>query len=241
MPIKEPAPDGKGWVTRWVNAFCPRGFTAISLPDSVLASRSITLPLVRTTDHRKGNSDPVDFARWPCDQAQLQDDLWATGLALLPKAAEVWTELDYERELTGREFEPWRAVIAVARLFERYGVIDLEQRMRSAMHAYQDEKADLNADDRTTQVIRALLISNLTDTRLDVSDISNVLDISTEGCKQIKVNASRIGEAIMTLGREEGFDTEWVKPRAVGWKLKSLRLKPERDPTSKKRIPFISQ
>ena len=81
IPIKEPKPDGKGWQTIWIEAFCPRGFTAISLPDPVLGSRSIRIPLVRTADPRKGNLDPADLDRWPCDQRQLQDDLWALKLA----------------------------------------------------------------------------------------------------------------------------------------------------------------
>ena len=75
VPIKVSKPDGRGWETKWINAFCPRGFTAISLPDPVLGSRSIRLPLVRTADPRKGNKDPADLKRWPCDQRQLQDDL----------------------------------------------------------------------------------------------------------------------------------------------------------------------
>ena len=49
----------------------------------------------------------------------------------------------------GREFEPWRALIAVARLFEAQGVAGLEAQIRSVMHAYQREKAELLDSDRT--------------------------------------------------------------------------------------------
>ena len=156
IPLKEAGPDGT-WRTRWVDAFCPRGFTAIALPDPVLASRSIVLPLARTDDPRRGNADPADVQRWPCDQQALQDDLWALGLWLLPKAERVWAELDAETEATGREFEPWRALIAVARLLERHGVPGLEGRIRAVMRAYRSEKADLLDGDRTVLVVRALL------------------------------------------------------------------------------------
>ena len=64
------------------------------------------------------------------------------------QAGLTWAELDNETELTGREFEPWRPILAVARLFERYGVDGLENRMRQAMRAYQEEKNDIDSGDR---------------------------------------------------------------------------------------------
>jgi hypothetical protein len=108
VPLKEPKPNG-GWEIRWCNAFCPRGFTSIRVPDHVLRSRSILIPLARTADPRRGNADPADEKRWPCDKRQLQDDCWALGLWLLPEAAENWAELDSESGTTGREFEPLAA------------------------------------------------------------------------------------------------------------------------------------
>ena len=39
VPVKEVGAD-KQWHTRYVNAFCPRFFSAIHLPDPVLASRT---------------------------------------------------------------------------------------------------------------------------------------------------------------------------------------------------------
>ncbi|GAG33737.1 unnamed protein product, partial [marine sediment metagenome] len=47
-------PDrNRGWRTRYVNAYTARLFSAISLPDPVLASRTIVVPLIRTTDRKK--------------------------------------------------------------------------------------------------------------------------------------------------------------------------------------------
>lgn len=67
VPVKEPAPD-RTWRTRHVNTFCPRLFSAIRLPDDVLASRSIIVPLIRTTDRTKANADPLDYKLWPHDR-----------------------------------------------------------------------------------------------------------------------------------------------------------------------------
>jgi len=79
VKVKEPGPD-RPWVTRWIDAFAPRGFTSINLPDPVLASRSILIPLARTADPVRANRDPGDLHRWPVDRQALHDDLWAVAL-----------------------------------------------------------------------------------------------------------------------------------------------------------------
>jgi hypothetical protein len=135
VPLKDPAPQGKGWITRWVDAYSPRGFTAIRLPHNALERRVIVLPLVRTADARRGNADPADDAKWPEPPRLLQDALWETALMLLSEAAAVWRELSNEPEAWGAEFEPWRAVLGVAQLLTRHGVTDLETRMRTVMDA----------------------------------------------------------------------------------------------------------
>jgi hypothetical protein len=227
VPIKEPSPDGRGWRTRWINAFCPRGFTAISLPDPVLGSRSIRIPLVRTADPRKGNADPEDLNRWPCDQQQLQDDLWSMALSLMAEAAEIWGELQDEVTMTGREFEPWRALIAVARLFERHGVEGLEGRLRQTMENYQKEKDDIDTSNRATQTLRAILWQQLDG--LDVSDVLDITDVCKVRSNKIIVTASKVSETIKVLGEEMGWDVEWATAKAVGWRLRSLRFEAGRD------------
>ena len=132
VPVKEPTPEG-GWRTRYVDTFAPRCFTAIRLPDPVLASRSLLIPLVRTASE-KANREPAEVARWPHDQRALQDDLYALALTLLPAAPAVWAALEGETGAVGRDFEPWRQVLLVARLLERAGVgglAGLEGRMRA--------------------------------------------------------------------------------------------------------------
>jgi hypothetical protein len=124
IPVKEQTPDGR-WATRRVSVYSPRAFTAINVPDDTLSSRTICIPMVRTADI-KGNLDPADSGRWPCNYRQLYDDLWAMGLALLPEAEQIWAEFDSETSVVGRNFEPWRAILVVARLFERHGVDGLE-------------------------------------------------------------------------------------------------------------------
>jgi hypothetical protein len=219
IPLKEPGPDGR-WQIRWVNAYCPRGFTAIGLPDPVLASRAIVLPLARTADPARGNADPADVARWPCDQQQLQDDCWATALALIGEAAGIWRELDSEVAIIGREFEPWRPLIAVARLFERHGVGGLEARVRSVMHAYQAERADLLGTDRTAAVVRAL-VSLATRGDGDVRDVEDVRDVKS---KTLTLATRDVCAAIQEIAARDEDEAEWATSRRVGRILARLRL-----------------
>jgi len=104
VTVKEPAPRGQGWQTRYVNAFCPRLFSAIRLPDPVLASRAVVVPLVRTSDRSRANADPLDFGAWPTDRQVLADDLWALALAHLPELPAWDATATAQARLTGR---PW--------------------------------------------------------------------------------------------------------------------------------------
>jgi hypothetical protein len=202
VPLKEQRADGRGWELRWTNAYCPKAYSAIRLPDPVLGSRSLILPLVRTTDAQRGNADPAEDRRWPCDRLALQDDLWACALHFLPTAARVWSELDQEVDTVGREFEPWRAVLAVARLVEQQGVEDLEARMRALLAAYQDEKSNgLVEADWTVLVVRALVCA--------ISAIRDSGDISRwEGA----LSATQIVQLIKDQADEDDEDTEWATP-----------------------------
>src|SRR5262249_54758312 len=106
--------EGDRWVTRHVQTFCPRLFSAIRLPDPVLGSRSIILPLVRSTDPKRTKANVMDPADWPCKRQALIDDLWAVGLAHLPELPEHDREAAASARLAGRALEPWRAVLGVA-------------------------------------------------------------------------------------------------------------------------------
>jgi hypothetical protein len=228
VPLKEPDPAG-GWKTRWAPAYCPRAFTAIRTPDPVLASRTIAIPLVRTGDASKGNADPADTARWPCDHRQLSDDLWATALALLSEAERIWAEFDTETEAVGREFEPWRGILVVARLFERHGVPDLEKKMRQVMAASARERQEILGADRSVLVIRALLkLAGIA----DISDMSDVADISS---REVAISATDVVEKLREMGEEDKeLDVEWVTTRAVGRALSRLRVRQERSPNRKR-------
>ena len=113
VPLKEKDGDN-GWRLRFVNTFCFRLFSAIQLPDPVLASRTIVVPLIRTPDRYRANADPLDYALWPHDRQGLVDDLWLLALSRLPELTAHEAAVNRDAPLTGRNLEPWRALLAVA-------------------------------------------------------------------------------------------------------------------------------
>lgn len=220
VPLKEQNRD-RTWKIRWVNAFCPRAFTAKKRPYGALETRALLIPLIRTDDAAKGNRDPVRLDGWPCRWRQLQDDLWATALMLLPEAHTIWIALDKETEAIGRAFEVWRAPIAVARLFEKHGVAGLEATIRKVMEATIQEKSE-DPDNRTTKVVAA--IGTLVFGSLDTLDTSIEVDVTS----------AEVAQKVKDLA-DPDENLEWATPTRIGLVLKSLRIPKKRDDTTPKR------
>ncbi len=248
VTVKEPAPGGQGWQTRYVIAFCPRLFSAIRLPDPVLASRSIVIPLVRTADRARANADPLDFALWPHDRQALVDDLWALALASLPSLPAYDGWVAREARLSGRSLQPWRAVLAIGRWLEGLGVRGLYARLEGLALAYQDERPELEADDLTTLVVRAILALCTAPFRrpapaggcyLRMADLVTVVQAQADhiGLPGRDITAHRLGRVLARLRigrgpRVNGKEArQWLATRAdlERWSLSyNLRL-PELD------------
>lgn len=143
--VKEPGVDG-AWMTRWVRTYSPRAFSAIRLPDVVLGSRTISIPLVKSTDKAKADRLPDHSSTWPTDRARLMSDLWALALELLPRARTAWDEASQlATNLWGRDLEPWRPLLTVASLMESAGAEGLLDDVRRLMGIYQRERSEFTA------------------------------------------------------------------------------------------------
>jgi len=252
IPVKEQGTD-KRWHTRWLNAYCPRGFTSLRLPFQALQSRSIVIPLVASADPKRANRDPQNDKDWPVDQEQLLADLWALGLWLQREAADMWNNMSAETSVVGRDWERWRAIMTVAHLFEQHGVEHLMSDMLKIMSAYQEQKDDLEGTTRIVLVIRALMRF----VGLQESDKWTSSDMSDMSTERVRVQASRIVDIIKILLREESEeedeglgdeeDTEqktsrWPNAQAVGLMLSKLRLPKDRETSSARgRHRLISQ
>jgi hypothetical protein len=206
--------QGDAWVTRYVSTFCPRLFSAIRLPDPVLGSRSIIVPLVKSGDQERTKRNVMAPEDWPPGIARqpLIDDLWAVGLAGLPELP------DYDRRaaqlatLAGRNLEPWRAVLAVALwLEERHQVRGLFERMEKLSMDYQGERAEYEDHDKTRILYRALL------------------ELTAEaGPEGVSLTPSTIAAAMKRIAQEEELgkeDEPFATPQTVGWAMKRQRFK----------------
>ena len=223
VPVKEPLPGG-GWRTRYVNTFCARAFSAIRLPDYVLASRTIVVPLIRTPDRYKANADPLEYSLWPYDRRELIDSLWALGLLHLTELQKYETRVNERATLTGRDLEPWRGLLAVALWLEDRGVTGLYSRMESLSVGYQKERQQLESGDMTALVIRALCKC----LDCDVETFCDPCDVSTEGAADEKefVRTADIEAAAKVIAEADELDIDLEKlgSRQIGRILSKLRF-----------------
>jgi hypothetical protein len=241
IPVKEPGPD-RTWRTRYVNTFCPRLFSATHLPDNILASRTIIVPLVRTSDKLKANSDPLDSSCWPCDRRQLVDYLWSLALFHLPFLPTYEARVNKESTLLGRHLEPWRALLAVALWLQDLGVEGLFQRMHDLATKYTlTERPNLEIGNLTTLIIKALLQCTETSIK-SITSVSSVKKKSqkSENAKRWTLTTTQITEAVKAIAEQEEADIapEFITARRIGRSLARLRL--TKDPDTSKRAWSIS-
>lgn len=222
VPVKEPVPGG-GWRTRHVNTFCARAFSAIRLPDSVLASRTVILPLIRTPDRHRANADPLEYSLWPHDRRELVDSLWALGLLHLAALQHYEVKVNECAALTGRNLEPWRGILAVALWLDDGGISGLYRRMEKLSTAYQKERQQLESGDLTALVIRALCRC----LGSDVVTFSDACDVS-DGAANVKefIRTAEIEAATKSIAEadELDIDTEKLGSRQIGRILSKLRF-----------------
>jgi hypothetical protein len=239
VPVKESGPD-RIWRTRYVNTFCARLFSAISLPDPVLASRTIIVPLVRTPDRYRANADVLDYVLWPHDRRRLIDDLWALSLANLTKLSRYEALVNEKARLTGRNLEPWRAVLAVAAWLQDKGVSGLWSRIEKLSVGYQEERQELESLDLTALVIRA--ICRCLAPESDVLAFSDVLTFSLDTQKRF-LKTSYITEAAIEIAEQQelGIERDQLTEKRIGWILKKLRLDKAREGSTGKRGWRISK
>jgi Domain of unknown function (DUF3854) len=216
----------KTWITEYVDTYSPRAFSAIRLPDSTLASRTIIVPLIRTPDRYRANADPSDDALWPHEQKKLVDDLWALALANLSSLPPYESPVNERATLTGRALEPWRALLATALWLDENGLPGLWGRMEKLSVSYQGERGDMESGDLTVLVIRALCRG----AGCDISDIRDVSDIKREG-KPWTLKTSQITETAKEIAEELELDIklEDITSRRIGRVLGKMRFKKARE------------
>lgn len=216
--LKEPI-GRRSWRTRWVNTYSSRTFSAINLPYPVLASRSIMVPLVKTADRSRADADPNEDILWPHARRDLVDDLWNLALCCQAKVRNHYRQAS--TQAMGREFEPWRGLLAVARLVEEDGETRLVARLGRLVNAYQAEKADFSSPDDNFLVVRALveftrrLAPVTAGSQKSAGDMVTLSDVG-----DIKFHARELTRVVNELAVDEGL----VEPGATYMTEKKLGL-----------------
>jgi hypothetical protein len=207
----------KTWVTEHVDTYSPRGFSAIRLPDSTLASRTIVVPLIRTPDRYRANADPSDDEAWPHDQRLLIDDLWALSLSNLAYLPAYEKRVNETATLTGRNLEPWRSLLAVALWLDETGIEGLWARLEQLSVDYQQERGEMESGDQTNLVIRALC-------RCASSAINAKSAINSKG--NWIFTTEEIKDAVIAIANdaEADVDAEKFTSKRIGRTLGKMRL-----------------
>jgi hypothetical protein len=177
IAVKELVKDE--WETRYISTYSPRLFSAIKLPDEVLGSRTIIVPLVRSDDDRRAKANPQDPSAWPIDQRRLVDDLWAIGLAHVSRLREFDRRSAAASILVGRDLDVWRAIFAVALwLDEEHSVEGLSQRMNELARVYQSERTGLELFDPVRVAIKALdlMIIGTGEVEFSTKDLTDLMN-----------------------------------------------------------------
>jgi hypothetical protein len=115
--------------------------------------------------------------------------------------------------LTGRNLEPWLAMLSVARWLDDKGVAGLYRRVEALSWSYQAERPDFELDDFTVLVIRALCANcaNHANRMRGRWQFASE-DIKNEACKIISDDESTISPGDVTAQR-------------IGMVLRRMRLK----------------
>jgi hypothetical protein len=225
IAVKEPV-NGREWRTRQVQTFCPRCFSAIRLPDPVLASRTIIVPLIRTADPRKANNDPLEYDQWPVSRAELVADLWALALAHGTQLPGYYARVGQATTLLGRNLEPWRAILAVAQWLTDQGVDGLAPRIQQLAHDYQRERCNFEEHDLMPLVIQALCEYAINPTPINPMNPITPINMGSPDDAKIHFLTADITAIVKTLAeaQETGLDPETITAKRVGRVFGKMRL-----------------
>jgi len=221
---------GDVWRTKTINSFAPRFFSAISLPDAVLDSRTIRLPMVASADKNKTRRSPSRKQDWPCDTQTLIDDLWISGVSNLQRVSECDQEAASFSPLTGRSHDIFRMPLAIALWLEMdHGVRGLFDRISSIADGHQGMKLDASGHDLVSLILMTVseLLGSSTQPFLTVPT-KQIADLLREIGHREEVaevmdfcsNVQRVGRMLSSLG----FKRDNSHGRARSWKLEHRTL-----------------
>lgn len=202
------------WDTQQAKRFgiySPKIITTIKGLNDVLGSRCIIVEMQPSRDRAKRKrSEEVGSSHW----AVVRDDLYTWALSEWQGVRLYYQRLEPEPlglgDLTGRAWELWKPLLAIASYYEAAGVTDLVKRLVAyATERYLVQQSD-EADTKEGQVLAYLLA------HAGSSD-------------HVRVTPKHLSEQML---EEVG---EKISPRSVGWMMKRLGFQKFKDDTVRPR------
>lgn len=152
---KEPAGKNE-WRTLSINNFAPRLFSSIGLPDAVLGSRTISIPLITSLDTQKTRRSPLRSDDWSIDQQKIIDGLWSVSVDHLPRLRDCDQLASRQSALVAREHDIWRMPLAVAYWLQHdHGVEGLWHRLEQLSTSYRKLQSENEEPDLSALVVQA--------------------------------------------------------------------------------------
>jgi hypothetical protein len=200
---------GEIWKTRYVNNFAPRLFSSIGLPDDVLSSRTISVPLVASVDKSKTRRSPARNSDWPHSISELIDDLWLLGITSTHRIHECDAEASTHSNLEARNHDIWRPILAIAFWLQNdHGVAGLFDRLTVIAESYHDQSLDYRGFDNVTLLLQAAYRY-----------------VATAGYDVLTVSTADLVAAMISVAEEYGEpDQSDITVQRVGRLLSNLRF-----------------
>lgn len=196
------------WVTEHVPVYCPKGFSAISSPGDVLASRSNFVELRRSDDGVRTRRSPTNVADWPVNPRLVRDWLWLHTVQLLPDVDSVRKEVEAKVDFSGRDRDNLLPLLTVARLVElsceRDGLVD---RLLDLAKRNAEQRKSMMPPSENEVLIRCLL-GLVTDRNTGSFPTGNIRDTFVRYCENqdisehsyLEISPMRIGQMLSRLG-----------------------------------------
>lgn len=208
ISIKEAIAEGQ-WKTRFINCFAPRAFSSIGLPDPVLGSRTISIPLIASDDAEKTCRAPSRMDDWPFNLKSLKDDCWLLALTKLSAVIAADQKAIRETTLRGRNHDVFRMPLAIAYwLKEEYGMDNVYEDIKNFSETYHSENADNQGNDLlalTLMAVDEILNQSGTDIVIKTSEelsyaINKIADREGSTEDIFNLSAQRLGRTLSGLG-----------------------------------------
>ncbi|MEP3630992.1 MAG: hypothetical protein ABJN04_13415 [Hyphomicrobiales bacterium] len=220
--------DGE-WKTRKIDAFAPRAFTSIGLPDATLGSRTIMVPLARTSDTEKTRRKPSNKKDWLFGPEYVRDVTWLNMVKYLSQIEAAKERVNNSSSVAGRDFDIFQGILSIAAWLETdHGEEGLLASMLEVMEQYLAQR-----DENVLPSLEELLLEALAESFRDIRGntkrcpTSDIAEKITELCEAkditdenlASVDAQRVGSLMRWLGFQKhstnGSNRSWVIDRKL--------------------------